>query len=98
MIPNRIVKRIQTKPQPISLDDEVILITKSRSGFPKYLNIGDIGVAKRFEVYHVYVDFTKTYPSGFTERGIRVNHLKVPKKLLANKNIIRDIKISDILS
>lgn len=97
MFSKSVVLKIQTKPVKIKKGDEVILICKSKSGYPKYLNVGDVGVVTNEELHHVDVDFTKTYTTGYTDNGVRINNRKMPRKILSTRKIIRDLIISDIL-
>ena len=71
-------------------DDVVMLFTKRYDGYPKYIEVGTFGVVKSVEMNHLIVKFD--------DESIPMPKLfKLPKKFFANRQIIRELKINEIL-
>lgn len=87
------------------IGDTVMLFWKRGDGYPKYLRIGDIGEVKKVELNHLIVDFKGTYgnwivsapPCHPVPNGTNTQ-VKIAKKYMISKQIIRDLKINEILN
>lgn len=71
--------------------DVVMLFTKRHDGYPKYIEIGTHAIVKSVEMNHLIVDIGPITVVGTGKL------FKLPKKFFANKQIIRELKIIEIL-
>jgi hypothetical protein len=77
--------------------DTVMLFYKNKSGYPRYLKVGDVGVVKTVELEHVIVDFSPTYGKWINTSKLINPRVKLPKKLLVEKVYLRDLKLRKLL-
>lgn len=68
------------------IDDNVVLFCKRSDGYPKHLEIGDVGVIKKVELNHLIVEFENT------------KKVKIAKKYVLCKRHTRELKIQSLLS
>lgn len=80
------------------IGDTVMLFWKRGDGYPKYLRIGDIGEVKKVELNHLIVDFKGTYGNWINSTNFTNTQVKIAKKYMINKQVIRDLKINEILN
>ncbi len=73
--------------------DVVMLFTKRHDGYPKYIEIGTSGIVDSVELNHLIVKFD----IADVNVSIPAMLFKLPKKFFANRQIIRELKINEIL-
>ena len=74
------------------IGDEVVLLKRKKSGYPKSIKDGDIYIIQQIENDHLIVNQHSSDGKGWLQQ------IKVHKTYLINKSKLRDIKINSILS
>ena len=77
-----------------SVGEEVTLFSKRKDGYPKFLEIGDVGVVLGIELNHISVDFSQKVP--IRDHRFNYRDIKVPKKYFCTLSLLREFKLNKL--
>ena len=85
------------------IDDTVVLFYKRSDGYPKQLEIGDVGTIKKVELNHLIVEFEIPRNVNLTiyspaTKMLEIKKIKIAKKYVLCKRHIRELKIQSLLA